>query len=377
MLFRSIAAAAALAAGAAPAVGQDAPAPDYAQDSAWLCLPGRQDPCSRPLPTTALNPNGYGSVGQALPAPDAPVDCFYVYPTVTGDPGMNADLKPGQEEEWTAWMQAARFSGVCKVHSPVYRQATNASMMAEAAVGLAYRDVAAAWRNFLQQRSRGRPFVLIGHSQGAIHLIRLLASEIEGRPEAERMLSAILVGWNVEVPVGQRVGGSFKQTPLCARVGETGCVIAWNSYRATNPPPPGLTPFGATAAAGMTVACTNPARFSGTTAPLDSYWPTGVSLTGGPDPIRWSSAGPPPTPFVRTEGLVSAACVNREGVGYLSVVVNADPSDARTDEIPGDLVLGGRTLTELGLHPAEMNLAQGDLIALIEAQAEAFGNRRK
>ncbi|HEX8669306.1 MAG TPA: DUF3089 domain-containing protein [Allosphingosinicella sp.] len=365
------AAAAAALAWATPLPAQE-PAPDYAQDSAWLCLPEREGPCTRPLPTTALNANGYGSVGQAVPAADAPVDCFYVYPTVSGDPGLNADLKPGPEEDWTAWMQAARFSGVCRVYAPLYRQATNASMMAEAPLALAYGDVLAAWRQYLGQRNRGRPFVLVGHSQGAIHLVRLLASEIEGRPEADRMLSAILVGWNVEVPVGQRVGGSFKRTPLCSRVGETGCVIAWTSYRATNPPPPAGTPFGRTATPAMTVACTNPARFSRGTAPLDSYWPTGVSLSGGPDTIKWSTGGAPPTPFVRTDGLASAACVNRPGAGYLSVIVNGDPADARTDEIPGDLVIGGRAMREWGLHLAEMNLAQGDLIALVEAQAEAF-----
>jgi hypothetical protein len=381
-IIRTIAAGAALLL-AAPALAQEAPAapaaPDYAQASAWLCLPGRTDACGAPLATTALNANGYGSVGQAVPDKNAPVDCFYVYPTVSRDPGYNSDLAAGPEENFTAQVQFARFAGVCKSYAPMYRQATMAALMAQmsgqpgamASMPTAYADVVAAWRHYLDHYNKGRPFVLIGHSQGTIHLIQLLAREVENSPAHGRMLSAILLGFNVDVPEGQLVGGSFKKTPLCSRVGETGCVITYVSFRATNPPPQGAL-FGRTATPGMTVGCTNPARLRKGTAPLDGYWPTGMSLTGTADPIAWSSQGKPATPFVRTDGLVSASCVNRPGAGYLSILVNADPSDARTDQIPGDVAIAGRPLPGWGLHLADMNLAQGDLIALVEEQAKAF-----
>jgi hypothetical protein len=231
--------------------------------------------------------------------------------------------------------------------------------------------VEAAWRHYLQHYNKGRPYVLIGHSQGTIHLSRLLAREIEGKPEATRMLSALLIGFNVEVPEGKPVGGTLKQTPLCTRVGQTGCAVTYVSFRATNPPPERAL-FGRAATPGMTVACTNPARLRRETTPLDSYWWTGGSATREPSTIRWSSAGAPPTGFVRTEGLASAACVNRGKVGYLSVAVNSDPADSRTDEIPGDVVIAGKLQPGWGLHLADMNLAMGDLISLVEAQAEAF-----
>ena len=100
--------------------------------------------------------------------------------------------------------------------------------------------------------------MLIGHSQGTIHLIRLIAEEIEGRPEASRMISALLLGYNVEVPEGGVVGGSFRSTPLCTRAGQTGCVITYVSFRADAPPPAGAL-FGRATRPGMTVGCTNPA----------------------------------------------------------------------------------------------------------------------
>jgi pimeloyl-ACP methyl ester carboxylesterase len=383
-VIRIAAAAAAMLAGS-PAPAQDAApvaVPDYGQEANWLCLPGRADACSQPLPTVALNPNGYGSTGQVTPARDAKVDCFYVYPTVSQDKGLNSDLDAGQEEKGVALFQIARFGSVCRTFAPVYRQATLAALLSglagrgrsAEAMATAYSDVQSAWRHYLQHHNQGRPFVLVGHSQGTIHLTQLLAREIENSPASARMLSAILIGFNIEVPEGKLVGGNFQKTPLCTRVGQTGCVVTYVSYRGTNPPPQAAM-FGRASRPGMTVACTNPARLSRGTAPLDSYWPTGVGLSGAPDKIRWSTTGTPPAFFVRTEGLVSAACVNRGNAGYLSVLVNADPADVRTDEIPGDVAIGGRVMPGWGLHLADVSLAQGDLIALVEAQAEAFVRR--
>ena len=353
---------------------------DYAQEANWLCLPGRADACGKPLATTALNPNGYGSTGPVTPAKNARVDCFYVYPTVSRDAGDNSDLAAGIEEQAAAAVQLARFGTVCRTFAPMYRQATLAALLRQATgagtrtretMDLAYGDVRAAWRSYLQQHNKGRPFVLIGHSQGTIHLTRLLAEEIETSPAAKRMLSALLIGYNVEVPEGKLVGGSFKRTPLCTKVGQTGCVVTYVSFRASSPPPPGSM-FGRAATPGKTVACTNPARLRQGLTPLDSYWYAGPSVTSTAKPIAWSSAGAPPTPFLRTEGLVSAACVNRGPVGYLAVTVNADPADARTDAIPGDVSIAGVVQPGWGLHLVDMNLAQGDLIALVEAQAAAF-----
>ena len=369
---------------AAPAAAQQPatapPSVDYRQEANWLCLPAREDACGKPLATTALNPNGYGSTGQVTPAKNARVDCFYVYPTVSRDAGDNSDLVAGIEEQAAAAVQFARFGTICRAFAPIYRQATLAALLRQATgagartagtMGLAYGDVRAAWRHYLKHYNKGRPFVLIGHSQGTIHLTCLLAEEIEGSAAAKRMLSALLIGYNVEVPEGKLVGGTFRRTPLCTKVGQTGCVVTYVSFRASSPPPEGSL-FGRATRPGMTVACTNPARLLRGLAPLDSYWYAGPSASAAARPIAWSSAGAPPTPFLRTEGLVSAACVNRGPVGYLAVTVNADPSDQRTDEIPGDVTILGAVQPGWGLHLADMSLAQGDLIALVEAQAATF-----
>ena len=378
----------ALALSAAPAFSQPGAAPepvDYSNQSNWLCLPGRaDDACARPLPTAALNPNGYGSVGQVTPARDASIDCFYIYPTISRDPGENSDLNAGLEEQAVTAIQFARFASICRPFAPIYRQATLASLLRAMASGstrpaesmdVAYRDVLAAWRHYLQHHNQGRPFVLIGHSQGTVHLSRLLAAEIEGSPAAGRMLSALLIGFNIEVPQGQAVGGTFRRTPLCTRAGQTGCVITYVSFRA-EAPPPAISLFGRAVQPGMTVACTNPAALGGGRAPLDSYWYAGPSVTNTQTQISWSSQGAPPTPFLRTEGLVSAACVNEGPVGYLAVTTEADPNDARTDRIPGDVALAGQVQPGWGLHLADINLAMGDLLRAVAQQRDAFARRR-
>jgi hypothetical protein len=362
-----------------------APAPNYAKDSAWLCLPGRADVCSTPLPTTALNPNGYGSTGQSSIAKDPPLDCFYVYPTVSRDQGLNSDLNVS-EEKGAAEIQFARFASVCRTFAPIYRQMTLGAIAAysaganiDAAAKLAYGDVAAAWRNYLETRNHGRPFVLIGHSQGSVMLQQLIAKEIETNPAvAARMKLAIIPGFNVLVPQGRLVGGTFKRTPLCSRPGETGCVIAYSSFRENNVPPEGAM-FGFAEQPGMTVGCVNPARPGATSwVPLDSYWYARSNLPVPGGPISWSSEGPPPTPYLRTERLVSAKCVNDGQRGYLSIRTNHKPGEKWTDRVGGEVGVLGMFLPGWGMHLSDMEEAEGDLIrdvAEVSAQSRTAAPR--
>jgi len=361
---------------AALAPGQPAqalpPAPNYAVDKSWICLPGRTDTCSTPLATTALNPNGYGSTGQSSVAKDAPIDCFYVYPTVSRDQAMNSDLDVS-EEKGAAQSQFARFASVCRTFAPIYRQMTLAAVAAYSAGAnideagkIAYGDVLAAWRNYLATKNNGRPFVLIGHSQGSLMIQRLIAEQIENNPAvAARMKLAIIPGFDVLVPQGRLVGGTFKKTPLCNRVGETGCVMSWTSFRVNNVPPDGAI-FGIAEQPGMTVGCVNPARPGATDwVPLDSYWYSRSSLPIPGGPINWSSEGPPPSPYLRTEGLVSAKCINDGQRGYLWIRTNHKPGEKWTDRIGGEVGVLGMFLPAWGMHLADMSEAQGDLIRTV------------
>ena len=177
-----------------------AAAPDYAKDSNWLCLPGRADACSTPLPTTVLTPSGYGSTGPSTVAKDPPLDCFYVYPTVSSDPAMNSDMNAGREEKLAA-RDAVR---PLRVGLPAVRAGLSANdprrsrrlcgrrghqRRGQACLRRRARRVAQLFRT----RNGGRPFVLIGHSQGSLMLQQLIPREIETDPAlAARMKLAII-----------------------------------------------------------------------------------------------------------------------------------------------------------------------------------------
>ena len=76
----------------------------------------------------------------------------------------------------------------------------------------------AAWRDYLAHYNHGRGFVLIGHSQGAYILERLIREQIEGSPALrKRLVSAILLGGSVSVEKGSDTGGTFRKLPVCRR----------------------------------------------------------------------------------------------------------------------------------------------------------------
>ena len=237
----------------------------------WLCHPRlAHNPCEIRLDTT------YQRLGKSprVATPDRPrsrqrpIDCFYVYPTISNDKSRFAELRRAAEVQAIANWQAARFSQHCRMFAPVYRQGTMASLV----VGLlglprqqgpGYADVRAAWRRYLAHDNHGRGVVLIGHSQGTFVLRQLIADEIEPRPAVrDRIVGALLLGGNVEVAKGRRNGGDFDHFPLCSRKGQSGCVVAYSTY--ANEPQAGAT-FGNSRELpkGREVACTDPARLAG------------------------------------------------------------------------------------------------------------------
>src|SRR5215831_19475890 len=67
---------------------------DYGNPDSWLCRPGRQDACAVDLTTTVIAANGKLKRETWAANPNASIDCFYVYPTVSTDPTPNSDMIP-------------------------------------------------------------------------------------------------------------------------------------------------------------------------------------------------------------------------------------------------------------------------------------------
>lgn len=338
-----------------------AAAVDYRQPDAWLCRPGHADACAE---------------GPAPARPPA-ADCFYVYPTTSMDAGANSDMTPGIEERGTVAAQFAAFRSVCRQFAPIYRQVTLPglrSLFGKTPMTIdremPYADVRAAWRDYLARDNHGRPFVLIGHSQGSNALRRLVAEEIDGTPLQARLLSAILPGATVEVPAGSDVGGSFKSVPLCRADTQTGCVVTWASFRDTAPPPANAL-FGRTATPGMVAGCTNPAALGGGSAPLGAvlgfpWWQGGVAQYRPP-------AGTAAAPRFRNVASLSGECRSDGGADYLAVHVDGD------DPLTAAVAIGDTAYPEWGWHVVDVAIVQGDLVQLVARQTAAWraANPRK
>lgn len=384
MMFVCVALAGAAAATAQPMSSNPAasdPA-DYAKPESWLCWPGRGDACTGDLTATVVLASGAQRVERFKPARNPTVDCFYVYPTVSLDPTPNSDMNPGAEEKRVALHHAGRFASQCRVFAPLYRQVTIPALRA-ALMGapmasdreLAYADVKAAWNHYLQTENNGRGVILIGHSQGATLLRRLMREEIDAQPLQRQLVGAYLIGSNVSVADGADVGGDFSTAPLCRSSSQTGCVVAYVSFRADRPPPAnsrfGLKPDAATA-----IACVNPAALGGGAGRLDAYLATAVQSGASAQPAWVAGKPAPQSPFVRAPGLLTGECRSEGGASYLAVSVHADPDDPRTDDIGGDLEGPAGLAAEWGLHLIDMHLAIGDLVRLAGAQAKAYHRAR-
>ena len=347
----------------------------------WLCRPGiTDDPCTSDLTSTVLPASGPTTVQKASVAADPPIDCFYVYPTVSTQPGVTANLHIDPAETSVARAQASRFSQVCKVYAPMYPQITLLGLFAgartAAAAVTAYAGVQAAWQDYLSHDNHGRGVIIIGHSQGASMLIGLLRRQIDVVPAQRKLLvSAMLFGGNVTVPVGRTVGGSFQHIPACTSDTQVGCVLAYSSFDEMPPvdslfgrPGQGVSSLsGNSSMAGLQVLCTNPADLSGTAAaPLTPYIPTSVQVTeiggpGGQAPLNLA------TPWVTEPQLYTGQCMSEAGATWLQVSAPITPGDTRQ-------VIGQTLGPTWGLHLVDVNIALGDLVHVARAEGAAYSH---
>ena len=354
---------------------------DYSDHNSWLCRPDSMSACDTNLDTTIVAADGTFTLEPYKPLSNPAVDCFYVYPTVSNDPGGNSDMQAGPEEIGVIHAQFARFGSVCRTFAPLYRQVTLTALRAGFTDKpmkndrvLGYNDVVDAWNYYLKNDNQGRGIVLIGHSQGSGVLQALISSQIDGKAVQSQILSAMLIGTSgVSVPEGKDIGGSFKNMPLCHNPSDLQCIVTFASFR-TEIPPPNDSLFGRPRNGTGVSACTNPANLAGGPGALKAYFSTtGLTIASGQTGMDWvTPAVDISTPFVQVPGLLNGRCVKDRGFSYFTVDVNSQPADPRTDNIAGDVIVEGEILTNWGLHLIDMHLGMGNMLDLVRSQTEAY-----
>ena len=178
---------------------RDVPMPagaDYRQARMWIARPD-----------IAGNPSLWAPAGFAAGG-GARASVFFVHPTsFLESTAWNAPVDDAESQDRAALFvrsQASAFNSVGAIWAPKYRQATFGAFLtsednARRALDFAYRDVLAAYEEFLREAPADRPIILAAHSQGSAHLMRLLQERIRNAPEARRVVAAYVIGWPVSL----------------------------------------------------------------------------------------------------------------------------------------------------------------------------------
>jgi hypothetical protein len=198
--------------------------PNYAADVAWLAKPGLAENLSEWVPD-----------GLVLTRPVQMAATFYVHPTTylerdRWNAPLDSEGDPGRRARLFVESQASTFNGVSDIWAPKYRQAAYGAFLlknddAQKALDLAYRDVLAAFDTFLKAQPADRPIILAGHSQGSLHLSRLLVDRKDALKN--RLVAAYVVGWPLSVATDLPAMG----LEPCIRPDQTGCILSWQSFR--------------------------------------------------------------------------------------------------------------------------------------------------
>lgn len=195
--------------------------PDYSKLDSWIARPGIADDPSKWLPAGVQASDGSAAV-------------FYIHPTTYLDRDRwNAPLSGNRNSDSRATLfvqsQASALNGAGRIWAPLYRQAAFGAFLlksadAQKALDLAYSDVAAALDEFLKQVPADRPIILAGHSQGALHLSRMLSAR--GRQLRNRLVAAYVVGW----PLSDSADLPQMGLRACTHPEETACLLSWQSF---------------------------------------------------------------------------------------------------------------------------------------------------
>lgn len=356
------------------------PTPDdvYASPDAWLCRPGRADLCAEDQSVDSIAADGSRTRHVLKPKADAAIDCFYVYPTISLDPNGNSSMIAGPGERRAVAQQFAPFSSVCRPFAPIYRQITLAGLMRAVSANplpmdpeMAVEDVRAAWRYYLANDNKGRGVVLVGHSQGARMITELMKRDIDGQPAQKLLVSALSIGFNFNVPANSDRGGALQQIPVCSKVSQTGCVIAYSTFRATSPPPMNSR-FGRATATVPRVACADPVKLSGVA--MRSMLATQSNLVGAPSKlVDWNAMlAKSDAKFINLPDLMTAQCVSEGSTHYLSLAFDPAKRGQRPEDIPGDIVANEKLWDDWGLHLIDMNIVMGNLLEIVNLQTKAY-----
>ena len=202
------------------------PRPVYLFAESWASRPDKDN-------LATLVPAGVDAPTDRIP----PADVFFIHPSTYFGENWNADARDPASEAIVDGLimasQASAFNACCRIFAPRYRQAHVAAFVRPSADGhkaidLAYVDVVRAFEHYLVNWNEGgRPFIIAGHSQGAVLAMRLLTNLLDGEPHRKNLVGAYIIGAGVPM---DRFESDWETIAPCETATDTGCVVSWETY---------------------------------------------------------------------------------------------------------------------------------------------------
>jgi len=181
----------------------------------------------------------------SLPVVTEKVDIFYLYPTAwtstdPDNPHVCAIDEPSMliKAPEAFARQATAFETVGNIYAPFYRQDNGSSInRLEVIAGIPTSDAVAAFDYYIKHFNNNRPFILVGHSQGATILNNLLAGYMKDNPDVySRMIAAYVIGH----PITAAYLADNPHLKFATGPDDTGVIISYNTqadYFFTQAPP--------------------------------------------------------------------------------------------------------------------------------------------
>jgi len=125
--------------------------------------------------------------------------------------------------------QVSPFANSGKIYVPIYRQAHIKSYSlynkgGKEAFEIAYADVKNAFEYYLENYNKGRPIIIVSHSQGTNHTIQLLKDFFDDKPLQKRLIAAYIPGIGIKP-------NEYKSIKPMTKPTETGGFVSWNTRK--------------------------------------------------------------------------------------------------------------------------------------------------
>lgn len=169
----------------------------------------------------------------SLPATVYKADVFYLYPTAWSNSDSLSVICTINDSSMLKMApqafarQATAFDTIANIYAPFYRQNNSSSVNRwNVIAGIPTSDATAAFDYYIKNFNNGRPFVLLGHSQGATVLTNLLSGYLKNNPKVyARMIAAYVIG----SPISATFLKDNPHLKFATGSNDLGVIISWNT----------------------------------------------------------------------------------------------------------------------------------------------------